>query len=349
MRLFVPLLWTAAVLVAQPTPQVLIDQGHFKRAIVLIEAKYAATPNDAESLCLMSWLKQSRGDLAAAQQLAEKAVAVAPNDAKCHFRLAEALGEEAKDASKLRQIGLGRRFKKEIDTTLALDPKHLGALNYLMQFYLQAPGILGGDTKKAKAVPAQIMPVDPVKAYFAEVALARHEKQEDRVEELYRKAVEARPSSYEARTAYSNYLINAKTPKVAEAELNAREALKLDPGRPSAHTILAAAFAIQQKWPEVDTALAQAEKDVPDNLVPYLRIGNYCLGKNAELPRAERYFRKYLTQSPEPGSPTHAYTHWRLGLVMEREGRKPDAIAEWQTAVRLDPKSNAKDDLKRLK
>ena len=42
--------------------------------------------------------------------------------------------------------------------------------------------------------------------------------------------------------------------------------------------------------------------------------------------------------------------HWRLGLVLEKEGKKADAIAEVQTATRLDPKfEQAQKDLKRLR
>ena len=69
-----------------------------------------------------------------------------------------------------------------------------------------------------------------------------------------------------------------------------------------------------------------------------------------DLPRAERYARKYLAQEPEPTSSSPAVAHWRLGLVLEKQGRKGDAIAERQSATRMDPKfEQAQKDLKRLK
>src|SRR5581483_12285144 len=112
MRLFVPL-FCALSLSAQPSIQTLIDDGHMKRAAAAAEARFAANPNDPEALYYMSWAKQAKGDAAGAQQLAEKAVAADPKSARCHFRLAEALGEQAQKAGTLKQIGLGRRFKKE--------------------------------------------------------------------------------------------------------------------------------------------------------------------------------------------------------------------------------------------
>src|SRR3954471_20236961 len=133
------LLLSCAALYGQPSPEKLIEEGHWKRARAIVEARFAANPKDPETLYLMSWIKQGLGDPAAAEQLAEKAVAADPKVAKYHFRLAEAVGEQAGKAGKLKQIGLGRRFKKEIDATLALDPKHIPALRYLMMFELQAP------------------------------------------------------------------------------------------------------------------------------------------------------------------------------------------------------------------
>jgi hypothetical protein len=51
------------------------------------------------------------------------------------------------------------------------------------------------------------------------------------------------------------------------------------------------------------------------------------------------------------GAPTHAHARWRLGLVLEKLGRKPEALAEVQRALELKPDlgDEAKKDLKRLK
>jgi hypothetical protein len=73
---------------------------------------------------------------------------------------------------------------------------------------------------------------------------------------------------------------------------------------------------------------------------------------NIDLPRAETYLKKYLNDTLEPGaqSPSPAMTHHSLRLLYEKEGRKIDAIAELQTALRLKPDFEAaKQDLKRLK
>jgi tetratricopeptide (TPR) repeat protein len=178
------------------------------------------------------------------------------------------------------------------------------------------------------------------------MTLARHEKQPERIEGLLRKSVEASPSSYEAHMDLGNWCAGQK--KYDETERHAREAIRVHPDRAGGYGLLAIALIYQDKFAELDTLLAQGEKADPDNWVPYYRAANNCLARKVELPRAERYFRKYLAQEPEAQAPNHSTTHWRLGLVLEQEGRKQDAIAELQTALKMDPTSQAKVDLKRL-
>src|ERR1700730_16930912 len=190
--------------------QDLIDGGHYKRARAAIEAKYKETPNDAETLCLMSRTRQQWGKLDEAEKLAEKAVALNPKEARYHFQLAEVVGEKAQKASMLHQIGLGRTFKKEADLTLHLDPRHVGALNDMLMFYLEAPGIIGGDKAKAREMADRIMKIDPVQGYSALMTIARKEKQEVPTEEYLRKALEARPESYQARTNLGAFLVGKK-------------------------------------------------------------------------------------------------------------------------------------------
>jgi hypothetical protein len=56
-----------------------------------------------------------------------------------------------------------------------------------------------------------------------------------------------------------------------------------------------------------------------------------------------------LSQDPELGFPSQATARWRLGLALEKMGRKSEAIAEYQASVKMDGNSPAKNELKRLK
>jgi len=133
------------------------------------------------------------------------------------------------------------------------------------------------------------------------------------------------------------------------AEKYADESLQLNDGRVEPYTVLAQVYANEQRWNDLDAIVAKSEKYVPDSFGAHYQAARILLAIGKDLPRAERYFRKYLTMEPEGEQPPWAGAHWRLGLVLEKEGRKAEAIAELQQALQLAPDYKpAKDDLKRL-
>jgi tetratricopeptide (TPR) repeat protein len=343
-RILTVLLAAATALTAQPqpSPRELIDAGHYKRLAVYLGSHNGS---DAETLYLQATLKEVQGDLDAAEKLAERAVAADPKQAQYHYRLSSIVGQKAQKAGVLRQVGLGRSFKKECEAALALNPNHIEALKNMMQFHLHAPGIIGGDKAKANAIADQLLKLDPVEGFQAQIEIARAEKQDANVDGIVRKVLEMRTETFQAHMMVGNYLVAQK--KYDEAERHAREAIRIHPDRAVPHSLLAAMLVRQDKWSDLDAALGQAEKDVPDNLYPLYRAGNALLDRKVDLARAERYFRKYLSQDAEFRMPSHSVAHWRLGLVLEQQGRKPEALAEYQTAIKLDPNSPAKQELKK--
>jgi hypothetical protein len=57
-----------------------------------------------------------------------------------------------------------------------------------------------------------------------------------------------------------------------------------------------------------------------------------------------------MQQEPELNGTKFSRVHWRLGQIIEKQGRKGDAIAEYQKAVEMEPSfEQAQKDLKRLK
>ncbi len=97
--------------------------------------------------------------------------------------------------------------------------------------------------------------------------------------------------------------------------------------------------------------IADSKRNVPDDLAPLYQAAKSILvgGQNQDLPRAEKYLQTYLSQPPEGSEPSLSAAHWRLGLVLEKEGHKDQAKQELQDSVRLDPNYEpARKDLKRL-
>jgi tetratricopeptide (TPR) repeat protein len=340
----------SALLASDVVPRSLIDGGHWKRLRAAAEERLRASPRDAAAVYWLGRVSIAYGDSDGALALAERAVALEPQNSSYRYLLAASYGRKAQAAGIFSKVGLAGRFKKEAEAALALDPKSVEARDGLIQFHLQAPGLVGGDKAKARALAEEMARIDPVQGLLAQARIAQSEKRSADGEALLLRAVQADATSYEARLAAAAYYASDARKKYDLADEHARQALKLEPGRAGAYSLLAGLAARRERWAELDGLLSDAEKNAPDNLNPYYQAARILVAEGKDFARAERYLRKYLTQEPEGGMPSHAHAYWRLGLALEKQGRRPEAKSALETALRLKPDlEEAKRDLRRLK
>ena len=177
MRLLL-ILCAVAVGRADPSPaEKLIEAGHWKRARTIVEARLREAPDDALATFLLSQIRSAFGDRSSPLALAEKAVALDGRTAKYHRQIAEVVGVAAQHAGAIQQLFLARRFRKEIDAALSCDPQDIQALGDLLEFYLLAPGIAGGDPRKAVEVASRIAAIDAAEGFLARARIAQFHKQ----------------------------------------------------------------------------------------------------------------------------------------------------------------------------
>ena len=331
----------------------LIDAGHWKQARAVLEPRVKANPSDAEAAALLSSVRMAYGNPDAALPLAELAVKLEPKTADYHWQLALVVGEMAQRANLFRQIGLGRRFRQETEAAIALDPTQVEPRLGMISFYIQAPGIIGGDRKKADQMADEIARIDAAAGALARARILLETKTAGDLEKLYRQAFDfsRKPEvKFDAAAQLMDLYLAQKPPRFDAAEQQARAMMAIDPHRASPYSGLAVIYASSGKWAELDAVLATAEKAVPDNFGPFYQASRVLLAQGTDVARAERFLRKYLTLEPEAGAPGLAQAHWCLGLVLEKAGRRADAATELEHAIRLKPDlEDAKRDLKRLK
>jgi hypothetical protein len=291
---------------AQTPAENYIAAGHWKRARALVEPRWGSQPNDPLANFLMSQIRFAFGDRESPLGLAEKAVTLDGRTSKFHRQLAEVLGVQAERANLLQQALLAHRFKREIDTAISLDGRDVQALRDLMEYYLIAPGIIGGDGAKAREIANRIAAIDPAEGFLAEARLGDAD--------ALRRAVEAAPGNYKARIALASFCLTGAHRDLPAAERHAREAIRIDPGRVAAYAILAEVYADRSQWSELDGVLIDAETAVPDDLVPYYRAAARCAARGVEAARAAQYLRMYMTQPPEGNEPALAEAEKTLRL-----------------------------------
>jgi hypothetical protein len=291
-----------------------------------VEARIRSAPNDPLANFLLSQIRAAFGDRSTPLPLAEKAVGLDGRSAKYHRQVAEVLGVVAQHSNAFQQILLARRFRKEIDTALALDPRDVQANRDLLEFYLLAPGVAGGSRQRAGAVADRIGAIDLPEGLLAKARIAAYDKQPALQESLLRQAVEAQPASYRARIALAEFYLAPGRTGLAAAEATARDAVRLAPGRSDAYAVLAAVCAGRGAWTELDAVLAEAEREVPDDLYPQFRAAELLIAAGHHLDRAERYLRVYLAQEAEGNRPTAAEASRQLEHVLDLQ-RKLDHTA----------------------
>jgi tetratricopeptide (TPR) repeat protein len=282
----------------------------------------------------------------------EAAVKLDPKVSAYHRELGEIYADQAETVSVFRQLGFARKCRAEFEAALAMAPKDPDNLYDRMLYFLQAPGVVGGDKNKAVETANDLLKIDPARGYDALARIAQTQKEDGKLEDLYKKAVESNPRSYEARVTLANFSIGQLHLNPGVAEQHSKAALELNPDRIDAYRLLAAAFVAERRFEDAAQVLTRAEAAVPDDLSPYVTAARIMLRDGVELQKAEGYLKRYVadTKEPEPGAPIIAGAHWSLGLVYEKQGRKSDARAELETAVRLKPDFEpAKKDLKRMK
>ena len=254
-----------APLLAQSPAADLAEHGHWKRLKALVEPRVAANPNDAEAQWLLSRVRMAYKDLDGALAPAEKAAALDPKNVEYRWQVAQVVGEMASSASVFKQIGLAKRYKREVEAALALNPKHTGSMIGLMEYFNRAPGIVGGDKKKAGEIPGQIMAVNKVDGWIAKVRLLRQQSPvpAGEIEQAWVQAVQADPSRYEPHINLASIYTGGTTPRWELAEKEALTAKKIDPDRTAPYSVLAAVYATAERWAELDAVLADAGEEDP--------------------------------------------------------------------------------------
>lgn len=107
----------------------------------------------------------------AALTQAEACLQKQPRSAPCHYALGTVLGVQAMSEGLLKMAGSVGRVRESLAEALAIEPTWYAARSALVEFYLLAPGMIGGSTSKARELAAAASQPEQVRALQARVAL----------------------------------------------------------------------------------------------------------------------------------------------------------------------------------
>ncbi len=124
--------------------------GSFEKARTICQSRLTQNGDDGAALDLLGRICFVAHDWDQALENHEKAVRAQPNNIDFMLGLASVLGEKTREANFVSAIYWGRRWKSMLESAFALDPSHVQARTQLVYYLANAPGIGGGDKKRAQ-------------------------------------------------------------------------------------------------------------------------------------------------------------------------------------------------------
>ena len=279
----------------------LYEKGEFKQAISVLLQLKGISPNDPDVRLWLgkSFLKVRDWDSAIREM--EQTVQMRPS-AQNHLWLGRAYGAKASHVFFFSAPGWARRVLKEFETARTLSPDNLDVRFDLLEYYLEAPGFLGGGKDKANAEAVAIAKQDPRKGPLARSIILSKEKKWDMAKKELIQATIDFPNYAAAFKDLADFLFDRKD--YGGAIQMSRKALALDKESNGSRLIIAAAnIRLRTDLEESETILRSlASGPLTDNDPAfeevYYWLGEYYLAKGDKA-KAKEAFGKALLFNPE--------------------------------------------------
>jgi len=199
--------------------QKMYRRTNFQGAIELLKP---AADKDAAASALIGQSYLMLGDANKAVDYLSKAVALDPQQSTYYLWLGRAYGRKAETAFPLVAPRDAAKARTNFEKAYQLDPTNPDATDDLFEYYLEAPGFLGGGFDKAAAIAEKISERDPAEGSFAKARLADERKDYSTEEALLRRALQLAPKSPRRLLDLAGFL--AKRGRYEESDATFRQA-----------------------------------------------------------------------------------------------------------------------------
>jgi len=160
----------------------------------------------------------------------ERAFALDPANPDYALWLGRAWGRRAELSSAFTAPFEASKARQYLEKSVELNPMNLDAQSDLFEYYLDAPGFLGGGLDRAEKTAADMAKISPAEGQWAEAKLAERRKQTSSAEAHLRRAVELGPQQVGKLIELARFLM--KQGRYQEADQNFDRAESLAPGSP---------------------------------------------------------------------------------------------------------------------
>ncbi len=225
----------------------------------------------------------------------------APENATAAFWVGSTAGQMAMRSGMFKAMGYAKTSRKALEKAVELNAKDIRAQFLLMQFYLMAPGIMGGDKDEAKLIAQRIALQSKVDGLRAQGQILATEKDMDGWLRENRAALELAPAHPDILGSVTGYYLGKSDFAAAKTLIDAAKAVDPD------HPVVRYQYV---KW----AAMSGQESEEALAIID-------------EMLKMPRYPDRFSLSG----------AHLRRGQLLAKLGRKDQAISAYEACLTIDP------------
>ena len=339
------LIATLPALAAGYAPRPDLDAGRYLKALANAEELLKQQPGNALAWAAKSQALTALVRLPEASAAASRALELQPGlpDGLLARGLAQGgLAVQQRNLGSLRGIATSM---DDLKAAVQADPTLVAGWLSLGLAYQQLPGIVGGSSRKALACADSLKKVDGPRGEVLQGTVLALQGRWPEALPCFTRALAAAPGNPEVVYGYLEALGSRETRKALgdapQKKQQAEEALRLLPGVTGrARAVCAICDALldadrpEDAWRIAREAVAGA--DAPSLL--RLELGKIAARSGRHAEEGLAALDQVLREPLEGGNGGYGTAHWRRGQVLQGLGRKAEARAAAEAALRLDPK-----------
>ncbi len=288
-------LFTPAEAQVDSTGMKLIEQRKFAEAQSFFEGKLKANAKDAESKYQLARVFVFQRNMDEAEDAIDDALELNDRDARFHFLRGQILGEIAQNANIFKQGILAPKIKNAFLRAVELDSTFVDAHVGLYNYFIMAPGIMGGSEEEALKQANVVVALNSYRGHLLLANFHQRKKEAAETESEYRKAIDAEPKRTGGYKSLGYFYIGEK--RYDDAIVQFRKYVELDPKNPDALDSYGDVFFNQGKYDEAIEKY-NAALFLDKNFSPSIYQLGSCYEKKGMNAKAVETYQWYLSVAP---------------------------------------------------
>lgn len=298
-RLFLLSLMMPMLVVAQTdsTGIRLLNARKYAEARSYFDQAVKKNRKDAEQWYYLAMAKMMEQDLDDAEDDVDEAIDLNDGVAKYHLLRGQILGQQAMTANVLSQGLLAPKIKNAFQRASELDPSNVEARLALYNYYVMAPGFMGGSTEKAFEQANAVVTLEPFRGYLLlSNYYNRVKKDTAEAERQIKKAIAAAPERGNGYKQLGYLYLNTR--RYTEAYEQMKRYIAAEPKNPDAHDSYGDVLKAEGKY---DQAIAKYHLalSVDKSFSPSIFSLAECYELQGNAQKAKETYQWYLTVEPK--------------------------------------------------